>query len=590
MIEESLRSTYRQPGTPDTRGPLWLLWWLVRSQQSRVLFGALWGTLWMVCLMLPPYFIQRAIDDGVRTGNAGALGLWTAAVLAVGILNAVLGLLRHRTMTLIRLDASLRIVHVIVRHAVRLGVSLQRKVSTGEVVSVGSYDAALMSLALTVTGPGVGAAVAYVLVTVVLLTISPLLAVVVLVGVPVLGIVIRPLLARQQVLLGTYRSGQAQLASRGADIVSGLRVLCGIGGKDLFAKRYRDASGSLQAEGYRVGAVTSWIDALGTGLPVLFLAAVTWLAAHLTADGAITVGQLVAVYGYVAALAVPVASFIEGFGDVGRALVAARRVIAVLDLQPEVADGAERGPSGPAALHDPESNLVIPPGLLTAVAGDENAGLGEIVKRLGRYGDTHVIWGDTRLDAIALDEVRNRILVMDDTSYLFSGSLRSTVATRSGVTDAEIGAALHAAAADDVVATMADGLDSHVATQGRNLSGGQRQRVRLARALLAEPEVLVLVEPTAAVDATTEQVAAGRIRAARAGRTTVLVASSPLLLEQADEVAWVVDGRVRARGRHDELLAAEPGYRALVHRGEDDDGGDQTVRDAHAKLQSSGVA
>jgi ABC-type multidrug transport system fused ATPase/permease subunit len=173
-----------------------------------------------------------------------------------------------------------------------------------------------------------------------------------------------------------------------------------------------------------------------------------------------------------------------------------------------------------------------------------------------------------------LDDVRSRILVADNDAYLFSGTLRETVSPAASPRDhddAAVRAAIHVAMAEDVVAALPNGIDSFVAAQGRSVSGGQRQRLRLVRALLADPEVLLLVEPTSAVDAHTESVIAERLTEARRGRTTVLVATSPLLLDRADRVAYLVHGRVEATGSHADLLMTQPGYRALAFRGSDEE-------------------
>jgi ABC-type multidrug transport system fused ATPase/permease subunit len=166
--------------------------------------------------------------------------------------------------------------------------------------------------------------------------------------------------------------------------------------------------------------------------------------------------------------------------------------------------------------------------------------------------------------------VRSRILVADNDAYLFAGPLRDTVSVHrhddQAVTDA-----IAAAMAEDIVDALPEGVDSHVEAQGRSLSGGQRQRLRLVRALLADPEVLLLVEPTSAVDAHTESVVAERLHTARHGRTTVVVATSPLLLDRADRVAFLDEGRVAATGTHADLLATEPGYRALAYRGSEEE-------------------
>lgn len=323
-----LRVPYADPGEPDSRGPWHYLWWLVVMQRRRALSGSLWGSLWMVGLMLPPYFIARAVDQGLRRKDMAALVGWVVAILLIGAVNAGFGLLRHRTMTFLRVDAAFRTIQVIARQAARLGATLPRKVSAGELTNVESADVGRIAQTLTLTGPGVGAVVAYSVTAVLLLRISPLLAVVVLVGVPLLGVVLGPLLGRLGGVETTYRERQGRLTARSGDIVSGLRVLCGIGGKGMFAGHYRRQSKALLADGYRVGAINSWVEAVGVCLPVLFLAAVVWISARMAAAGTITVGQLVAVYGYVAVLVVPVSFFIEGAGDITRGVVSARPVCA----------------------------------------------------------------------------------------------------------------------------------------------------------------------------------------------------------------------------------------------------------------------
>ncbi|GLZ62237.1 ABC transporter [Micromonospora sp. NBRC 107095] len=583
------------PGTPDTRGPMRFLWWLVRCQPWRVLRGSLLGTAWMIGLSARPYLIARAVDDGLRAGDTRALALWVAAIVVAGVGLSYLGIMRHRTMTFIREDAKARSAEVLLRHLSRIGAVLPRRVGAGEVSTIGGSDIDWTAQVLTLTGPGVGAVVAYGVIAVVLWSISPMLALCVLVGVPVVGLVVGPLLRRLERAESVYRRQQGALTARSGDIVAGLRVLAGVGGRDLFARRYAARSQALRAEGYRVGAVNSWIDAATVAIPGLFLAAVVWLTARMAVTGDVTIGELVAVYGYVATLIVPVWFLLEGSHQLIRGRVAARRIADLLTVTPDDVGGPGRrwpdptpearrsgsvpearrppgpaAPDGPADLHDPVTGLTVRAGRLTGVAVDDPATAVALADRLGRYVVSGVTWGGVPLRDVALDEVRARILVADHDSYLFAGTLRDILRAGADDDDERLGAALRTASAQDVVDALPAGLDTPIDARARTLSGGQRQRLRLARALHREPEVLILIDPTSAVDAHTEVRIAERLRTARSGRTTVLIATSPLLLGRADLVAHVSAGRVTATGSHTDLFDSDPAYRHLVARGSEE--------------------
>jgi ABC-type multidrug transport system fused ATPase/permease subunit len=558
------------PGEPDHRSATRYLWWLARTQAVTVTAGILLGVTWMIIPALMPAVIGRAVD-ALAVDDLRGLTRWCGLLFALGAAQAVASVVRHRFAVTNWLAGAYRTVQVVGRQATRLGATLPRRVAAGEVVAVGTTDISHIGAALDITARGTGAAVAIVVVAVILLRASLPLGLVVVLGVPLLlGLVtllLRPMHRRQH----AYREMAGELTNRATDIVAGLRVLRGVGGEAAFAARYRVASQELRAAGIRVARVESLLAAAQVLLPGVFVALVTWLAARFAVAGRISPGELVAFYGYTAFLLFPLRTLTEAAEKLTRGHVSAGRVVRLLALEPEVADppAPRPVPAGGGELTDPASGVTIRPGRLTAIAAADPRDAAAIADRLGRFAADSA----ARLDGVPLRElpvaaVRERILVADNDARLFSGTLRDELDLR-GRGPAAVAGALHAASAGDIVDALPAGLQTMVAERGREFSGGQQQRLRLARALLADPPVLVLVEPTSAVDAHTEARIAGRLAAARAGRTTVVCTTSPLLLDRADHVLYVADGRVAAAGRHRVLLDTEPGYAATVTRGED---------------------
>jgi ABC-type multidrug transport system fused ATPase/permease subunit len=237
----------------------------------------------------------------------------------------------------------------------------------------------------------------------------------------------------------------------------------------------------------------------------------------------------------------------------------------MLRITPDLPDPRDPVENARGDLADPMSGVAIPRGLVTVIAADDPVDAVALADRLGRYSEGAEL-GGVPLKDLRLAAVRERILVADNDARLFSGELRADL---DPVPRGRLAAALEAASATDIVDGLPHGMASRVAERGRTFSGGQQQRLRLARALAADPEILVLVEPTSAVDAHTEARIAARLGTAREGRTTVICSTSPLVLDHADHVVYLENGRAVAAGTHHELLRSEPGYARTVLREED---------------------
>jgi ABC-type multidrug transport system fused ATPase/permease subunit len=564
------------PGIADARSPGRYLLWVARGQLGTVLGGTAFGIIWFVAQALMPAIIGQAIDDGVAANDSGALLFWAGALLLAGVVQAAAGVARHRWAVANWLTAAFRTIQVVARHSVHVGATLPKRVATGEVVAIGANDLAHIGNSIEVSGRGAGAVVSFLVVAMLLLNTSVTLGLVVLIGVPLLLLAIGPLLKPLQTRNLAQREMMGELTTLASDIVGGLRVLRGIGGEEVFHNRYVSESQKVRQAGVKVGRLQSLLDALQILLPGIFVVVVVWLGARFAVTGTVSPGELVAFYGYAAFLMMPLRTATEVANKLIRGLVASRRVCSILVLEPEITSPEQPAPMPVRGeLVDTQSGLVVPPGQLTAVVSEVTEETAALADRLGRYTDADVSFAGVPLRELDKDALRRKIVVSDASSTLFSGRLQHeldiTDAFTGNTDETALFSALHTASAEDVIEALPEGLESTVEERGRSFSGGQRQRLVLARTLAADPEVLVLVEPTSAVDAHTEARIADRLRDRRAGRTTVVMTSSPLLLDRADRVAFLDGGRVVAEGSHRELLTEEPRYRRVVTRGEEDE-------------------
>ncbi|WP_346147439.1 ABC transporter ATP-binding protein [Nonomuraea recticatena] len=563
----------------------------VTGQWKQSAAGALLAAGHQTGEALVPVMVGVVIDEAISPGDGGALLLWIAALAVVfaGLSSS------YRFSFRAAERASEQAAH-------RLRIELTERVLEprggaeagrlpGELVAVATSDAKRVGAVNVAMAAAVAALAGLLAGGIALLRVSLPLGLLVLLGIP-------PLLMLAH-LLGKpleRRSGAEQeLAARAsgvaADLIAGLRVLKGIGAENAAVARYRRTSRDALAATLRAARAQAWHDGGMLVLTGLFIAVVALVGGRLAAQGDITVGQLVAAVGLAQFLLSPLSILAWANGEFAQGRASAARIASVLSSPPAVT-GGHAAPSRPVrgaiALREVSYGALravsfeVAPGELLGVVTRDAAVAHALLRVLGRTADPDA--GVVELDGAPLTgldpaELRRAIVVAEHDADLFEGTLLDNITaaipatgtpatgTPSASAPPETPApetAMVAAGADEVAGALPYGLLTPLTERGLSLSGGQRQRVALARALAADPPVLVLHDPTTAVDAATEARIADGVRAARQGRTTIMVVTSPALLAAADRVVFVDGGGPPACGTHAELVEGHETYRATV--------------------------
>lgn len=610
---------------PPSLGAGALLRWLLRRAAVPVTLATLAACTSNIIQAIVPAFLGQALDAGIENGLNGRVWGIGALLLVLFVVYAVGDTMLSYFGVTAWMRTAFDVDRLVGRQISATGKDLSRQVSTGEVATIIASDADYLGKLIEHLPALLGAAASFLVVAVLMLRTSVSLGLIVILGMPLVAaivtLVIRPLQKRQAV----QREAQSAVTTITTDTVAGLRILRGIGGEDVFARRYRDASQELRRRGVEVASSQATLMTLQVLLPGLFAAIVVWVAARMAVAGSLTPGGLITFYGYTAYLSWPLWVFTSSVQDYTRAVVGARRLSRLLEVAPAAGSLVERLNLDPAAAHpvsgdlvDTGSGLRLKEGRMTALVCPDPQVSADLATRLGRFTDAGptVTLAGRPLTTMPLEQVRASVVVSGATAQLFTGTLREALDVRSGPdpqqagledllraeTERTTGAdvdqqvrpqereapgddrlieAIGIADAGDVLTSLSEGLAGMITEKGRSLSGGQRQRVALARALLTEAPTLVLIEPTSALDSHTEARVAAQVHRARAGRTTVVVTASPLVLEACDEVVLLdSSGAELLRSTHRELMAmARDGhaqaadYRAVVSRamGEDEE-------------------
>lgn len=573
-------------GVPDRRRAAWrFIGGLLLRERRGIGLAALAGLSWQGAAILTPVIAAQAIDAVVDSDRSGVY-LWAGVAVAIGVVETVAGAGRHVYAMRNRARGLAHIRDDVLEQALRLDARFHDRFPPGELMSRSSSDAEVVSRVLDASGHTVGYLVTVVGASVVLLLLDATLALLILAPLPVLVVGFWRYARRYSSRTKLYQEELGHTSALVEETVAGIRVVKGIGAGRALSGRFLESSERVRARALDVATVDGvFLPALEV-VPLVAQTLVLWFGGQRVLDGQLTLGEFVAFNAYVVILVLPLRVLGQRISTVQNAVAAAERIVEALEEEPAVRDpatplsldpaphGAEVRFSGVRFGFDARAqvldgfDLVVEPGASVALVGRTGSGKSTVAALLTRFYDPQegaVLVDGVDVRELPLAELRKAIALVSEETYLFTDTVRANIAFgRESGTDQEIEAAARAAGAHEFIDALPNGYQTMLGERGYSLSGGQRQRIAIARAILADPDVLVLDDATSSVDATKEHEIRAALEDVMKGRTTIVIAHRPTTIALAERVVVLEGGRIVEEGTHAQLLTRSSRYRELL--------------------------
>lgn len=583
--------------TPPTSTRWSLLASTLKAQRRNLTIGTLIGLAWTVGKVASPVLVRFGIDRGIR--NDELLWLWAGLIGVAGTVAGLFTALRRFYAFREARWTETRLREQMFGHIMSLHIGYHDRAQTGQLMSRSSSDLNSIQM-FVVMIPITLSNLAMIMSVVVILFITDwFLALLALASLPLIQIAGRRFSQAIHPAVLAVQAEQAELATVVEESVGGVRVIKGFGAERVQSEKLQTAADSIRRVSINAARIRAKFLPAIELLPQLGLIAVLWFGGNSVIDGDLTLGQLVQFNIFVALLVQPLRMIGMTIAFAQRAAAALERVNEILDIAPEVADPdhpenlpdrAKRGAvsfegvrfrygndSGQPPVLD-GFDLELEAGESVAIVGATGSGKSTIARLLVRFYDVDA--GAVCIDGVdvrnlTLHDVRRSVGIVFEDTLLFHDTVKANIAFAHPDADAAtVERAARLAGAHDFIMGLPEAYDTMLGERGFSLSGGQRQRIAIARAILADPRVLVLDDATSAVDPSKEHEIRSAMSTVMDGRTTVVIAHRPGTIALADTVVLLDGGRVVARGPHDELLATNQRYRDVLAAMEEPDGDD----------------
>src|SRR5512146_1359693 len=559
------------------------LWSVARRLRWTIAGAIAAGLSWQGAAVVSPLLVRHAVDAGIVHHHRAALWWACGGIAALGLVEAVAGGARHYFAIRNRALADAGVRDGIFRRALELDARYHDRVGAGELISRASNDAELVARVFDAIGHTVGYVLTIFGVSIVLFVVDWRLALAVLLPLPLLSVGFGRYSRRYAERTKVNQEELGELTALAEETIAGIRVVKGLGAGEALSARFRARSDRVVATSLAVADVDAvFLPALEV-LPLIGVLVVLWYGAHRVLSGDITIGTFTLFNVYLVLIVFPLRTIGQRVSTLQRGAAAARRVVDVLEAAPSVVES--RSPRALPSRSDvrfedvrdgyaderPISDglpLTIPEGQSLALIGATGSGKSTVAALLARFYDPsggRVTIGGVDVRELRLDELRRGVGLVFEETFLFGDTVSGNVGF--AIPDAEeedIRRAARLAGAAEFVERLPEGYETVLGERGFSLSGGQRQRIAIARAILADPQVLILDDATSAVDATKEHEIREALREVMRSRTTLVIAHRPATIALADRVAVVEHGRVVELGTHAELVARSPRYRSLL--------------------------